>query len=106
MSEMTDPRVEAAAQAIADTMLRQGKSPDAQNLAQAALKAADVAAWRLIESAPKDGTCILVPVRHIGADVVSWRMNGWRETSNGLLMRDQPTHWMPLPPAPCDGRAR
>ena len=103
MSDVTDLRVEAAARAVKDAMLRQGKSPDAHDLAQAAIKAADAVAWRPIESAPKDGACILVPVKHIGADVVSWHMNGWRETSNGLLMRDRPTHWMPLPPPPVMG---
>lgn len=60
--------------------------------------------WQPIETAPKDGTCILVPMKHIGADVVLWSLNGWRETSNMLLMREQPTHWMPIPSFPSDGR--
>lgn len=65
MSEMTnptDPRIEAAARAIAETMLRHGKAPDAQVLAQAALKAADAAAWRPMSEAKKDRTPVLVKI--------------------------------------------
>jgi len=64
----------------------------------------DYGDWLPIDRAPKDGTTILVPVKHIGADVVLWDLNGWRETTNMLLMRDPPTHWMPLPSFPSEDR--
>lgn len=66
----------------------------------AAIAAADKAAWRPIVTAPRDGTLILVAVKHIGCDVVSWWGAGWRETTNGLALRDDPTHWQPLPAPP------
>ncbi|BCZ76012.1 hypothetical protein [Komagataeibacter phage phiKX1] len=59
--------------------------------------------WRPIETAPKDGTCILVPVKFIGADVVTWWAAAWRETTNGLRLNEAPTHWMPLPNPPENG---
>jgi len=67
---------------------------------QVVITAALSAMWQPIETAPRDGTLILVNVKHIGADAVSYWGAGWRETSNGLMLRDAPTHWMPLPPAP------
>lgn len=59
--------------------------------------------WQGIESAPRDGTLILVPVGHGVMDVVSWWGGAWRETANALAIRDEPTHWMPLPTPPAAG---
>lgn len=64
--------------------------------------------WRPIESAPKDGTDILVyrpthdgcyiPI--VGTDCF---LNGrWWRSNN----ETQPTLWMPLPPAPIEGGER
>jgi hypothetical protein len=49
------------------------------------------AGWRPIESAPKDGTRVLLwdgRRQH-----VDWWNHGWWNTS-------RPTHWQPLPPPP------
>ncbi|QDP57360.1 MAG: hypothetical protein Unbinned3696contig1008_38 [Prokaryotic dsDNA virus sp.] len=74
--------------------------------------------WEPINTAPKDGTPILVPgsVGTIGGIrvtlpvTVSWRdcpylgdlpdfKGGWRPMSDGQRAL-KPTHWMPLPDAP------
>lgn len=59
---MTDPRIEAAAKAIGrrlgDENLDEYLRDTWVNLATAALAAADAAAWRPIETAPKDGAHI------------------------------------------------
>lgn len=73
--------------------------------AKCVLEAADAAAWRPIETAPRDGTLILATVKHIGCDAVSFWGAGWRETTNGLMLRDEPTHWQPLP-APPEGEGQ
>lgn len=61
--------------------------------------------WQGIESAPKDGTQILVPLTLGGImAVVSWWGGMWREGTNGLGLRDAPTVYMPLPHAPDPGQ--
>jgi hypothetical protein len=54
--------------------------------------------WRPIETAPKDGTKVLV--MSDGIEIVSWNecLETWwdGEWSHG------PTHWMPLPEPPAD----
>lgn len=58
--------------------------------------------WRPIESAPKDGTRVLVwRRREQGYDHVrmgvDWCKNGvWQKSRRDM----HPTHWMPLPPPP------
>lgn len=110
---MTDPRIEAAARALC---IEDGHDPDGNDgyvqsgmganwcafkeNARAALAAADAVAWRPIATAPKDETCILVPYKHVGCVVVSFWGAGWRETTNGLMLRDEPTHWQHLPKPP------
>ncbi|KXV12594.1 hypothetical protein [Gluconobacter oxydans] len=103
MSEMTDPRVEAAARAVKDAMLRQGKSPDARDLAQAAIKAADAVAWRPISEAPRDGTTILLYDDHLDRMEAGWTFEGdlWQPT--GMPHKQSINHWMPLPPPPVMG---
>ena len=113
---MTDPRIEAAVEAwvsfVEDASLEKiGKklkindSEILHNIREGmalALSAADASAWRPMSEAPRDGTLMLVSVKHIGCDVVSWWGAGWRETTNGLALRDEPTHWQPLPAPPKD----
>ncbi|MFH7812458.1 MULTISPECIES: hypothetical protein [Acetobacter] len=69
---MTDPRIEAAARAICNELMKDGKvfgvarlcTQDAfVDLAHVALAAADAAAWRPISEAPKDRTDILAKTR-------------------------------------------
>lgn len=50
-----------------------------------------------ISEAPRDGTQILVPVGHGLADVVAWWDGGWRESANGLRLRNEPAVFMHLP---------
>lgn len=66
-----------------------------------------MAEWQPIETAPKDGTRILVFVPdgrsdEPGQHLVSWYCNTWVITTDE---RDwtfvlEPTHWMPLPEPP------
>lgn len=110
---MGDPRIEAVARAMQasclvvavptwHTILEMDRDMwrAAAKAALAAAGAVDAAAWQPIESAPKDGTCILVSVPFTGGDVVSWWLDGWRETTNGLRLRDDPKFWMPIPQLP------
>lgn len=55
--------------------------------------------WRDIETAPKDGAEILA-VTDVGQMVVFYADGMWREKANYLGLRNEPTAWMPLPPAP------
>lgn len=71
--------------------------------------------WRTIESAPRDGTPVMVyPDRRVGGHgftVAKYgsghfggmpgevrHLTGW--ISEGFFMGPQPTHWMPLPEPP------
>lgn len=56
--------------------------------------------WLPIESAPKDGTQILIEVHPRIFDVVSWSDGAWRECGNFMRLRKDPTHWRPLPTPP------
>lgn len=66
--------------------------------------------WHPIETAPKDGTCIMVYVPGDYANayvVVQWDMNeysgecrGWLEAEGERWSAYEPSHWMPLPPPP------
>ena len=68
--------------------------------------------WQPIETAPKDGTEVLLYFSDgrilIGDYVVTeqlrhgktaWKNEGWR-TFFGLVHDNKPTHWMPLPEPP------
>lgn len=61
-----------------------------------ALKAAQT--WQPIESAPKDGTRVMVSSRTT-VDAAQWsdRRDAWMISPDWST---DPTHWMPLPPAP------
>ncbi len=102
MTNPTDPRIEAAARAIADAMLRHGDAPGACALAKSALKAADAAAWRPIESAPKNVPPTLVidaSMPEEGPYIANCKNGIWCDDYDMV----EPTHWMPLPPAPVMG---
>jgi len=67
------------------------------------------AKWESIESAPKDGSVILIGLPVVGnltADdrrVYEGRWNeeeGMFTSVNGFLLFDEATHWMPLPEPP------
>lgn len=59
--------------------------------------------WQPIETAPKDGSAILTFPHYV---VTSYDelLNGfarWSECEDqSVLLRPQPTHWMPLPSPP------
>jgi len=58
------------------------------------------AGWRDIESAPDNGSFVLViGGRHIIASVEKADGGWWRMAQHDGL-QSAPTHWMPLPPAP------
>jgi len=70
--------------------------------------------WRHIDSAPKDGTRILVLCAHGGIEITEWFEIWWdqyEDAENGYYRKvrvktaegwnsNYPTHWMPLPPVP------
>lgn len=58
--------------------------------------------WRPIETAPKDGTRILVCDRNELVEPVTiayWGMVECRFVTPIVPLYQTPTHWMPLPPA-------
>lgn len=58
--------------------------------------------WQPIETAPRDGTRILLFREgwHVNCAVGYWRID-WHEFAPvGGECFPQPTHWMPLPPPP------
>ena len=66
--------------------------------------------WQPIETAPKDGTRVLV-FCHWGVDIAQWNQDSYirkpkpywsyrRSSSKGADRRFPPTHWMPLPEPP------
>lgn len=59
--------------------------------------------WKPIETAPKDGTRVLVWSQRIGCvEICWWDGDDW-ESMNGLYAPhcgDEPTHWMLLPSLP------
>jgi hypothetical protein len=74
-------------------------------------------AWRPIETAPKDGTAVILCGRYNDVSIAAWHGNGWwieadgrraiesqSDFGTGYMTFDLPTHWMPVPtpPAECD----
>lgn len=61
----------------------------------------EAAEWQPIETAPKDGTQIIVPSQWTGlnVDVASYGTNGWWSCKLELPI-ETPTIWHPLPEAP------
>ena len=134
MSDPTDPLVEAVAKAMKDFVVkREARSaarsmmlnpaseyvdhsppPTFEEMARATLEAVQAHQWRTIDSAPRDGTCVLLscgtedPFLSCGlwfsyerdaprSDGYQWE--GWVEPYDHTDLTD-PTHWMPLPPPP------
>jgi hypothetical protein len=71
--------------------------------------------WRPIETAPKDGTAILIwPTKrefnqrndNLISYVVRWndREQGWIEAEGEEYDSFSPTHWMPLPEPPTEDK--
>lgn len=69
--------------------------------------------WQPIETAPKDGTEILVARAGYGMAVVSFRDGEWCNAGEWCFAGDvgwggsmdvEPTHWMPLPEPPSGDR--
>lgn len=60
--------------------------------------------WRPIDTAPKDGTDILIFAWGNSQIVVSYdesnAMHPWRTLDGIGYHKDSPTHWMPLPEPP------
>ena len=68
--------------------------------------------WQPIETAPRDGTAILVwpgvlftEMTYFHTSVVRWHdwKEAWIEASGEEYNTFYPTHWMPLPPPPKKG---
>lgn len=118
---VTDPRIEAAARSLwfdnqdagSEIPLEEATFPQrAMVMAQAknALAAVDAAAWRPIESAPRDGTPILAcgfqrfdagspPEPFVS--IICWSGNRWQDGT--IADQPTPTHWMSLPAPPQEG---
>jgi hypothetical protein len=106
MGENTETQIEAAAEAI----ISLAGTGSYRQLARVALEAAEKAAWQPIETAPKDGTGVLLfnPYEeqwvaigrwldHIHEDFhYGWNVDQWRDGS-------EPTHWRPLVDPPHNG---
>lgn len=57
--------------------------------------------WKPIETAPRDGTAVLVALPGVRPVYVSWRSGEWRYPFTVRRLKAyQPTHWMPLPAPP------
>ena len=62
--------------------------------------------WQPIETAPKDGTKIIVFDHYDGVVIARWRMRWpesgyeWIEATGEEYENYRPTHWMPLPEPP------
>ena len=68
-----------------------------------------VRGWMPIETAPTDGTGILIYTRYGNFYVVSYDdmfAAPWRVRNDEGLLKTAPTHWMPLPEAPNAGGKR
>lgn len=81
---------------------------------ETSLRAADrvlavLPGWQPIETAPKDGACILGCIAGLARPVseVFWWGNGWRAWDGVYVSPiSYPTHWMPLPAAPTEEQPR
>ena len=101
MSEIPDDVVASAKAAIARYM---GSDPERLRLeaVSRAIMAERERQWQPIETAPKDGTMVLVFTNgHM--DVTSWPENWggkWPSAYMAYAEGLEPTHWMPLPAPP------
>jgi hypothetical protein len=60
--------------------------------------------WQTIETAPQDGTLILVREPRCSGLAVMY-LHGWKYESGNICYLE-PTHWMPLPPPPLPDNAK
>jgi len=58
--------------------------------------------WQPIETAPRDGTRVLIADEDVWMAVARfWPCNmAWTEDAASGLKLNEPTHWMPLPEPP------
>jgi hypothetical protein len=56
--------------------------------------------WQPIETAPKDGTPILVYEKNAGIVVMFYLTGSFRDIVSIATLRYEASHWMPLPDAP------
>lgn len=69
----------------------------------------DAPVWRSIETAPKDGTIIIVwwpcdPPGNWKMRLASWFADAWDDVGDRSELH--PTHWMPLPDPPAEQEER
>jgi len=57
-------------------------------------------AWQPIETAPKDGSDVLIYNPVSGEMFVCYWSKGRWKFAVHIVMKDEPTHWMPLPEPP------
>lgn len=75
---------------------------DYKSFAFEAWQAAQQAQWQPIETAPRDGTEIVI-LTDIGESFVAYfgtATKKWHEVFADNIIREQAAHWMPLPPEP------
>jgi hypothetical protein len=129
MDEFTDKQVEAALRAFTGGMMEDFDKDDAPFLGmRAALAAAEAEAWQPIETAPRDGTVVLIWVISKDGDNVCvpgiwdtqletlndslppeeypdpghWMIPMYGAKNGGWCddLYREPTHWRPIPSAP------
>jgi hypothetical protein len=63
--------------------------------------------WQPIETAPKDGTTFEGKLPDEARFTIKWKRDAWAFDYGGcwlvLNQKNQPTHWVPLPPPPKKG---
>jgi hypothetical protein len=104
MTTIMDEQVEAALREYLVTPGRYGFSPHYMARMRAALEAAERAAWQPIESAPKDGTPVLLGSKR--GDLWPMRVRAWSKLYDGWRgggTSCEATHWRPLPAPPAKG---
>lgn len=110
MTELDKDGLEAAIAEIPDGSSARTRRQVAVDVIRAYLDAADE--WRPIETAPKDGTDVLVSRRDDDGEgefaVAQWWVHAWafmsgRPGDMPALLGFIPTHWRPLPSPPKEG---
>lgn len=82
------------------------EEPAAESLPCRILDTKDALTWQDIESAPKDGSEIILFGREYGQFMGWWQNHthgaGWAQEGDAThyFHSEEPTHWMPLPDNP------